>query len=117
MRPEDRDLAYLWDMLQAARDVQEMNAGVSEEAFLNDKVLLRATERSLEILGEAAKRVSPELMGSCPAIPWRRIIGQRNILAHEYGHIDYHLLAQTVRRDVPALIEQLTALLPPDDVE
>lgn len=112
MPPEDRNLAFVWDMLQAAREVSDMNRGVSKDVFLVDTMLCRATERSLEIIGEAARRVSSEFMQAAPEIPWRRIIGQRNILAHEYGNIDYELLAETVNRDIPELIARLEALLP-----
>jgi uncharacterized protein with HEPN domain len=48
-------------------------------------------------------------------IPWREIIGQRNILAHEYGQIDHELLYKTVTEDIPSLISQIEVLLPPLD--
>ncbi len=112
MRPEERDAAYLWDMLQATREVQDMVRDRDLEAFLNDRVLLRAVERGFEIIGEAARRVSPAYMSSHPEIPWRKIIGQRNILAHEYGQVDHALLYNSAVEDVPALIAQLQALLP-----
>lgn len=115
MRPEERDAAYLWDMLEAAREVRDMVADREPGEFLADRILLRATERSIEIIGEAAKRVSPAFTDRHPEIPWRNIIGQRNILAHEYGQIDHELLYNTVVDDIPALIEQLEALLPPTD--
>ncbi len=88
MRPEERDAAYLWDMLEAAKEVADMTTGVTLEAFLNNRMLVRATERGVEIIGEAARRVSPEFQAAHIDIPWRQIIGQRNILAHEYGQID-----------------------------
>jgi len=75
MQPEERDPAYLWDMLQAAREVEEMMAGNDLEAFLGNRMLLRAIERSVEIIGEAARRVSESYMTNHPGIPWRKIIG------------------------------------------
>lgn len=92
MRPEDRDAAYLWDMLQAAKEVVEMAGEHDLASFLNNRVLLRATERGIEIIGESARRVSATYTASHPEVAWRQIIGQRNILAHEYGQIDYELL-------------------------
>jgi len=115
MQPEERDPAYLWDMLQAAREVEDMLAGKDMNTFLGDKVLLRAVERSIEIIGEAARRVTTEFQNTHPEVPWREIIGQRNILAHEYGQIDHSVLYKTVKEDVPALISQLQKLLPPPD--
>jgi len=92
MRPEERDAAHLWDMLQAAREVEAMMGVHDLDAFLTNRMLLRAIERSVEIIGEAARRVSVTFTEAHPEIPWRKIIGQRNILAHEYGQIDHTLL-------------------------
>ena len=115
MLPEDRDAAYLWDMLQAAKEVEEMTGNHNLASFLEDRILLRALERGLEIIGEAAKRVSSPFMEAHPEIPWRQIIGQRNILAHEYGQIDHELLFNTVKNDIPELIVIINRLLPPLD--
>ena len=118
MRLDERDPAYLWDMLQAAKEVESMLQGHDLAAFLNNRMLLRAIERSIEIIGEAARRVSVSYQNAHPEIPWRMIIGQRNILAHEYGQIDHALLYKTAVEDIPELITQLQALLPPlDDAE
>ena len=92
MGPEERDAAYLWDMRQAATEVIEMLGQASLEEFRASLMLMRATERCIEIIGESAKHVSPKLREQHPEIPWREIIGQRNILAHEYGQIDHDLL-------------------------
>jgi len=117
MRPEDRDPAYLWDMLEAAREIESMLGEYDLAAFLTDRVMLRAIERSVEILGEAARRISSTYRAAHPEIPWREIIGQRNILAHEYGQIDHELLYKTAKEDVPVLIIQIEQLLPPLDDE
>lgn len=115
MLPEDRDPAYLWDMLQAAREVDDMLADHDLGAFLTDRVMLRAIERSVEIIGEAARCVSDTYRANHPEIPWRQIIGQRNILAHEYGQIDHELLYKTAVEDIPALITMIQTILPPLD--
>ncbi|MFQ5582793.1 MAG: DUF86 domain-containing protein [Mariprofundaceae bacterium] len=112
MLPEERDAAYLWDMLQAAREIADMNSGVSYQAFIDDLKLMRATERGLEIAGEAARKVSSSFIAQHPQIAWHAIIGQRNIIAHEYGQIDYELLYRTVADDIPVLIQQLESLIP-----
>ncbi len=80
-------------------------------AFLNDQVLRRAVERMNEIIGEAARRVSPSCRQTYADIRWREIIGQRNIIAHEYGRIDHALLYRTAVQDIPVLIQQLESLL------
>jgi len=113
MQPEERDPAHLWDMLESAKEVEAMMAGRALEAFLANRMLLRAIERSVEIIGEAARRVSKPYQEAHPEIPWRKIIGQRNILVHEYGQIDHEILFKTARDDIPALISQIEELLPP----
>ena len=113
MLPEERDAAYLWDMIQAAKEVEEMIENHDLVSFLNNKVLQRALERCVEIVGETARRVSSRFKEEHPEIPWREIIGQRNILAHEYGHIDHELLFNTATYDIPELIIMLNQLLPP----
>lgn len=115
MLPEEKDAAYLWDMLQAANEVQYMLEEFDLPAFLADRVLLRAIERCVEILGESARRVSMTYRNEHPEIPWREIIGQRNILAHEYGQIDHELLYKTATEDIPDLVPTIKELLPPLD--
>lgn len=113
MRPEDRDPAYLWDMLEASKEVDSMLDVYDLAAFLADRVMLRAIERGVEIIGEAARRVSTTYQKSHPEISWREIVGQRNILVHEYGQIDHELLYKTAKEDIPDLIIQIERLLPP----
>lgn len=113
MRPEDKDPAYLWDMLQAAKEVESMLEQNDLASFLSNIVLLRATERCVEIIGEAASRVSTKYRDAHPEISWREIIGQRNILAHEYGQIDHELLFKTAVEDIPTLSTLIEELLPP----
>lgn len=106
-----RDPAYLWDMHAAATELAEALHEVTLETFLSDQLIARATERWLEIIGEAARHVSPDCMAANPHIPWRDIIGLRNILAHEYGQVDQSLVYATAMNDIPALIEYLHALM------
>ena len=113
MRPEERDAAYLWDMLQAARDATAIIAGVTAENFSRDRLRALALARSMELLGEAARRVSGDFRAAHPEVPWREMIGLRNILAHEYGRIDHARLFATAVRELPGLIALLEGLLPP----
>lgn len=69
-----KDTSYLWDMLDAARAVREFVNLRSFQDYLNDHMLRSAVERHLEIIGEAARRVSSEYHEAHPEIPWSRII-------------------------------------------
>ena len=110
---DDADRAFLWDMLEAARSVCALVAGMTFAQFQADRRTYRAVERELEILGEAARNVSAELRSAHPRIPWVSIIGQRNVLAHQYGQIRLDLLWDTVTRSLPTLIAHLEPILPP----
>ncbi len=114
MPPEYKDAAYLWDMLNAARECEQIVGRIALEQIQSNLLVMRATERCIEIIGEAARRVSTATRESHKEIPWKNIIGQRNILAHEYGQIDYELLHKTASQDIPALIALLEAILPND---
>lgn len=109
MRPDDRDMARLWDMLDSARAVVQFTQGRRFEDLLGDRMLRSAVERGLEIVGEAARRVSTETHQAHPGIPWRSIIGLRNVLAHEYDEIRYEILWKLCRDELPLLIRQLEA--------
>lgn len=112
MPPEDRDPAHLWDMLQAARDAAGIIKDVSRQSFIGDRVRMLALERSLELIGEAARRISDALRKKYPKIPWKEMIGLRNILAHDYGRIDHDKLYTTAEKEVPKLIAELEKLQP-----
>ena len=113
MRAESRDAAYLWDMLDAARTIQEFVAGVRFDQYTRDRKLQLAVERALEIMGEAARRVSQEFKTAHPEIPWQGIIAQRNVLAHDYGEIKQDRIWRVASSHIPNLIVQLEPLIPP----
>jgi len=113
MQPEAKDAAYLWDMLDAAHAVQSFVASRSFEDYERDRMLRGAVERHLEIIGEAANRVSRGFRAAHPEIPWRQIIAQRNVLTHEYGQIDDALIWRVVTARIPELISQLERIMPP----
>jgi len=113
MQPEDPDAAHLWDILEAARTVREFTADVDLDGYLDDRKLQLAVERELEIIGEAARKVSDAFKQAHPQIPWAPMIGQRNVLAHQYGRIDQKRLWQVAATHIPALIAMVEPLMPP----
>jgi len=113
MRSERADAAYLWDMLDAAKAVLEFVQGRMFHDYMNNRMLRGAVERHIEIIGEAARKVSSEFQEAHPEIPWRKIITQRHVLAHEYGEIKHELLWRVVTIHIPDLVKKLEALIPP----
>jgi len=107
MQPEQKDAGYLWDMLDAARTVEQLSSNQDFTQYSNDRKTQLAVERSLEIIGEAASKVSTSFRNAHPETPWRQIIGQRNVLIHEYGEIKQERIWKVVRENIPQLIELL----------
>ncbi len=110
MQPDRDDRAYLWDMLDAAQAVREFVVGKTAHDYLADRMLRAAVERQIEIIGEAARRVSNELREAHPEIPWHAIIGQRNILAHEYGEVRHEKVWGVATDRIPELIRVLESM-------
>ena len=108
-----RDPAWLLDMLTAARAVQSFVAGRTLEEYESDLLLRSAVERQVEIIGEAARGLSGAFKAAHPEIPWRPIMAQRHVLAHEYGQIDNALIWQVATVHVPALVRQIEPFVPP----
>lgn len=112
MRRDERDRAHLWDMLDAAQAIAEFVRGKTYNEYLSNRMMRGAVERHIEIIGEAARRVSEETRQAQPDIPWHAIIGQRNVLAHQYDEILDEAIWAVATRRIPELIEQIHKLLP-----
>ena len=117
--PHSRDPAFLSDMLTAARGILRSLQGRSLADYQRDEDFRLVTERRLEIIGEAARRLSDELRALHPGIPWRRVIGLRNVLAHQYDEVDDVEVWRLVNENLPRLVEWLESVLPspPPDPE
>ncbi len=107
------DAALLWDMLEAARKIQQFVAAKTFHDYSQDEILQSAVERKLEIIGEAARGISQEFQREHPEVPWRGIISQRHFLAHEYGEVRQEKLWRVATVRIGELIEQLEKLIPP----
>ena len=112
MHEDEREKAPLWDRLKYARRVLLLAGRTQYEAYCMDWTTQMAMERALEVIGEAARRVPKECRASHSEIPWDLIIGQRNILAHEYGEVRSEPIWETATVQVPALVQAPEAMLP-----
>lgn len=102
-----RERSYLQDMLNAARLAQDFVTGVNWETFELDLMRQAAVTRQLEIIGEAARRISPQTQFEISDIPWSKIIGMRNRLIHEYDDLDIEILWDTLQLALPSLIKTI----------
>ena len=116
MKPGERDTAHLWDMLDAARRAQRLTSGMDYETFIGDERTNLAVERLLENIGEAASHVSDAGRATLPAIPWRGIVGMRNVLAHRYGTVDQRLVWDSATTGVAQLVDALASVAGMQDV-
>jgi uncharacterized protein with HEPN domain len=107
-----RDLSYIWDMRTAAQEILEFMQGVSLAEFERNNQLRYAVERQLMVIGEAARHVSDEFQELHPEIPWLQIIGQRNVLAHDYGEILVERVWLTATTSLPELLALLDQIIP-----
>ena len=105
------ETAYLFDMLVAARDAVAFADGLSYDEYLGDRRHQFAILKAVEIVGEAASRLSAETRDLHPCIPWREITGMRDRLVHAYFDVDLRLVWDTVRGDLPSLIAKLEPLV------
>jgi len=113
MPPELNDDALLRDMLDAAREATGYVQGITAHAFQHDRMRQRAIERCVEIVGEAARGVSKTYREAHPEIPWRPMVAQRHILAHEYGDVLQERIFRVATTHLPALVALLESLVPP----
>jgi len=109
MQAEDR--IRLQHMVEAVQAAQQFMTGRDRAALDQDEMLLFAVVRALEIMGEAATRVSAETRAAASGIPWPAIVGMRNRVVHAYFSIDREVVWKTVSAELPQLLTALQAAL------
>lgn len=103
--------SLLADMRDSAAAICLYLQGIDKDGFYANGEKQDAVLRRLEIIGEAAGRISPEVQKDFPGIPFREIRGMRNIIAHDYGEVDLERVWETIAHDIPTLLEALNAAL------
>ena len=104
-------IEYLRHILDEADYLRAESEGLSRDAFLSDETLKRAFARSLEIIGEASKKLPDELRRKYADVPWRSMAGMRDRLIHGYFGVDYELVWDVVDGKIPALREAIRRIL------
>ncbi len=104
--PRD-DAQRLRDIVEHAEAAIAKTDSVDVDAFMADDTLHLAVTHLVQIIGEAASRLTDEARDRYAQVPWRQIIAMRNLLVHDYGGVDYRIVWQVVRADLPRLVEAI----------
>ena len=112
---QSNDSIRVQHILDEAGEACKYAEDISFDEFLRDGKTVRAVIRAIEVIGEAASKISIEFRGEYPDVPWQKIVGMRNRLIHVYFDIDHNIVWQTVKENLPPLIEQLQSILENQD--
>lgn len=112
----EQDKNRLHDMLDAARKARNFMKGKSRESLeANEALLGFAVVRAIEVVGEAASKITPETRAQLPQIEWKNIVGMRNRVIHNYLEVDYDIVWKVLNENLVSLIAELEKVLPPED--
>lgn len=105
------DRAFLLHIRDALREVRAFIEGETYRTFSEGRMLQNAVMRSFEVVGEAARHVSPELREAHPEVPWRLMGDFRNKLIHDYFSLDLEVIWKTATEDAPMLLSRIEGLI------
>ena len=103
----ENDLSFIIDIVDCIIDINEFTNGIQFYEFEKDKMRKLAVERQLEVIGQAANKISKETQDILKSIPWKNIIGLRNKLAHDYGEILAERIWAISRNSIQELKDEL----------
>jgi len=105
------DIPYLKHILDAISRIEEYVRGITYDSFMENHLVQDGVIRQIEIIGEAAKRLSRQIREKHPYIAWKDMTGMRDKLIHDYLGVDLDAVWETVERDIPLLEDQLREVM------
>lgn len=107
-----REIAdYLQDILDSIHEIRDFTEGMSFDGFAGDKKTINAVLRSIEVMGEASRKIPEETRQQYPQVPWRKMSGMRDKLIHEYHGVDIDTVWQTLQEDIPPLKDMIQEII------
>ena len=104
-------LMFLEDIIESIEKIEAYIGDMEYDAFIDDGKTVDAVVRNLEIIGEASKKLPDDLKDKISEVPWHRMTGLRNIIAHEYFGIDLKIIWKIVKENLPEVKPSLEKLL------
>lgn len=102
---------FVEDMLESINKIERYTRGLTYDKFEKNEVVVDAVIRNLEIIGEAARNIPEEVRAKYPDIPWKRMIGLRNITIHEYFGVDLNIIWEIITKNLPETKPKIEAML------
>jgi len=106
------DSVYIKHIIESIEKIERFILDLDFDEFREDDLVLSATVRELEVIGEASNKLSPEFKNIHNNIPWENIVSMRNRLIHEYFGVDEKIVWDTCKEDLPFLKNSLAKLIP-----
>lgn len=115
--PEKISTFYFEDILESIDKIRRYLGNTSFDDFLENGMLIDAVVRNLEIIGEAAAHITPEIRAKYPEIEWRKVVGLRNILIHNYSGIDLEIVWDIIRNRLDPLEAEVMQVLNKEEID
>jgi uncharacterized protein with HEPN domain len=112
--PKD-EIVYVGHMLDKAQEALSLVRAKTRQDYDNDTALRLALTHLIQVIGEAARRVSPKFRERHPHIPWDAIAGMRSKIVHDYMNVDEDIVWDSVTQELQPLIEDLKKIVPPEN--
>lgn len=104
-------LLFLKDILESMEKIESYISGMDYEKFEGNKMVFDAVLRNLEVIGEAAKNVPADVRKKHSDIPWKRIVGLRNVTIHEYFGVDSSIIWEIIKKNLPDTREKIRRII------
>lgn len=113
--PKD-ELVYVGHMLDKAHEALSLVYGKTRQDYDSDSILRLALTHLIQVIGEAARRVSPQFREQHKQIPWDAIAGMRSKIVHDYMNVDEDIVWDSVTQELQPLIDELRKIVPPESL-